>query len=67
MKYKSISNIDFSLDDESKVHLTNKYGFMSLDEFDYEYAWLEMENCKVREGIAFGFGLFGYTLVFWFW
>jgi len=48
---KVYQNIDFSLDDESKVHLTNKYGFMSLDEFDYEYAWLE--NGKiVRSGKA---------------
>ena len=34
-------NIGFSLEGPNKVRLTNKYEFTALDEFDYEYEWLQ--------------------------
>ncbi|WP_366926724.1 glycoside hydrolase family 2 TIM barrel-domain containing protein [uncultured Bacteroides sp.] len=38
---KVYQNIGFSLEAPNKVRLTNKYEFTALDEFDYEYEWLQ--------------------------
>lgn len=38
---KVYQNIGFSLEGPNKVRLTNKYEFTALDEFDYEYEWLQ--------------------------
>jgi len=33
--------IGFTLENRNKIHLTNKYSFTELNEFDYEYEWLQ--------------------------
>ena len=42
-------NIGFSLEGPNKVRLTNKYEFTALDEFDYEYEWLQNGELVSRE------------------